>query len=71
MRKAEFFFYKTFTGLSNAIELLMRFEFSNSFLVKLFDMTCKVFAPDEFRDVTHYLNPFLSSTPAVGLKRSC
>ena len=30
-----------------------------------------VLAPDEFRDVPRYLDPLLSSKPAVGSKRSC
>ena len=38
--------------------------------VTLFDLTCRVLAPDEFRDVRRYLDP-LPSTPAVGSKRSC
>ena len=36
----------------------------------LFDLTCRVLGPDEFRDVPRYLDPLLSSTPAVGSKRS-
>ena len=39
--------------------------------VTLFDLTCRVLAPDEFRDVCRYLDPLLISTPAVGSKRSC
>ena len=39
--------------------------------VTLFDLTCRVLAPDEFRDVRRYLDPLLISTPAVGSKRSC
>ena len=38
--------------------------------VTLFDLTCRVLAPDEFRDVRRYLDPLLISTPAVGSKRS-
>ena len=39
--------------------------------VTLFNLTCRVLAPDEFRDVRRYLVPLLISTPAVGSKRSC
>ena len=39
--------------------------------VALFDLTCRVLAPDEFIDVRRYLDPLLISTPAVGSKRSC
>ena len=39
--------------------------------VTLFDLTCRVLAPDEFRDVRRYLDPLLISTAAVGSKRSC
>ena len=39
--------------------------------VTLFDLTCRVLAPDELRDVRRYLDPLLISTPAVGSKRSC
>ena len=38
--------------------------------VTLFDLTCRVLAPDEFRDVRRYLDPLLISTPAVGSKRN-
>ena len=35
-------------------------------------LTCIVLAPDEFiRDAPRYLDPLLSSTPALGSKRSC
>ena len=39
--------------------------------VTLFDLSCRVLAPDEFRDVRRYLDPLLISTPAVGSKRKC
>jgi len=53
-------FYKTFTGLSNTIALFMPFDF-----------TYWVLPPDELIDVSRGLDPFLSSTPAVGSTRSC
>ena len=39
--------------------------------VRLFDLTCRVLAADEFGDVRRCLDPLLISTPAVGSKRSC
>ena len=38
--------------------------------VTLFDLTCRVLAPDEFRDVCGYLDPLLISTLAVESKQS-
>ena len=62
--------------MSNTIEPLhafriFRFFFIYTFSFTLFDLTCKVLAPDEFRDVSRNLDPLLSCTPAVGSKRSC
>ena len=37
----------------------------------LFDLTCRVLAPDEFRDVPRYLDSLVSSAPAVGAKWRC
>ena len=37
----------------------------------LFDLTRRFLAPDEFRYVPRFLDPLLSSTPAVDSKRSC
>ena len=64
------FFCKTFPGLSNTIAPFIPFEFFNS--VKLHSIWLVEFymAPDEFRDVPRNLDPLLSSTPAVGSKRS-
>lgn len=36
----------------------------------LYDLTCRVLASIELRDVPHNLDPLLSFTPAVGSKRS-
>ena len=48
----------------------MRLDFFNSFQATLFDLTCRVLAPDKFRDVPRILDVLLSPTPAVGSKRS-
>ena len=49
----------------------MRFKFFNSLKVTLFNLTGRVLAPVLAPDVSRYLDPLLSSTPAVGSKRSC
>ena len=46
-------------------------NFFNYFQATLFDLTCRVLAPDKFRDVPRNLDVLLSSTPVVGSKRSC
>ena len=70
MRLAEFFFIKPLLACRIQSHSSCVSKFSTLFKWHFSIWLCRVLAPDEFRDAPRYLDPFLSSTPAVGSKRS-